>query len=127
MNALPPTEKVQQLMRIAFQGAIGQTAKGLVIEILIDPVNLTPCPLHDDAIGTSCLVGGRLVKNVKRHGRAASNSDWNWRASPSSTKKLFGSWPSGSETLRTFMPCSLSRQASDCAACWPLPFVSVSK
>src|SRR5713101_5542779 len=117
MNTHPPTEKVQQLVRITFQGAIRQAAKGLVVEILIDPVNLTPRILHDDAVRASYLVSGGLVKNTKRHGRAASNSAWNWRASPPSTKKLFGSWPSGSETRRTFTPCSLRRQASDCAAC----------
>src|SRR5713101_3377976 len=127
MNTLPPTEKVQQLVRITFQGIIRQAAKGLVIEILIDPVNLASCRLHDDAIRASCLIGGGLVKNTKRHGRAASSRNWNWRASPFSVKKLFGSWPSGNETLRTSMPCSLSRQASDCDACCPLPFVSASK
>ncbi len=57
MNTLPPTEKVQQLVRISFQGIIRQAAKGLVIEILIDPVNLASCRLHDDAIRASCLAG----------------------------------------------------------------------
>src|SRR2546427_946335 len=127
VNALPPAEKVQQLMRIGFEGDIRQAAKGLVIEILIDPVDLAPRLSHDDAVRAPCLVGGRLMKNTKGHGRAASNSAWNWRASPSPTKNVFGSWPSGSETLRTFMPCSLSRPASECAACRPLPFGSASK
>ena len=113
MNTLPPTEKVQQLVRITFQGIICQAAKGLVIEILIDPVNLTSCRLHDDAIRASCLIVGGLVNHTKRHGRAASSSDWNWRASPPWTKKLFGSCPSGSETRQAFKPCSLSRPASD--------------
>src|SRR5260370_41994420 len=121
MNTLPPTEKVQQLVRITFQGVIRQAAKSLVIEILINPIDLTSCRLYDDAIGASCRVGGGLVKNTKRHVRAASSRDWNWRGSPSSTKKLFGSWPSGSWTLRTFTPCSVSRQASDRAACCPRP------
>ena len=57
MNTLPPTEKVQQLVRITLQGMIRQAAKGLVIEVLIDPVNLTSCRLLDDAIRTSCGVG----------------------------------------------------------------------
>ena len=40
------------------------------------------------------------MNHTERHHRAASSSDWNWRASPPWTKKLFGSWPSGSETRR---------------------------
>ena len=56
MNTLPPTEKVQQLVRITSQGMISQAAKGLVIEIPIDPVNLTSCCLHDDAVRASCRV-----------------------------------------------------------------------
>jgi len=112
MNTLPPTEKVQQLVRITFQGIICQAAQGLVIEILIDPVNLTSGGLHDDAIRASCLIVGGLVDHTKRHGRAASSSDWNWRASPPWTKKLFGSCPSGKETRQAFKPSSLSRPAS---------------
>ena len=38
------------------------------------------------------------MNHAEGHDRAASSSDWNWRASPPWTKKLFGSWPSGSET-----------------------------
>src|SRR5258708_9278761 len=68
VNALPPAEKVQQLMRIGFEGDIRQAAKGLVIEILIDPVDLAPRLSHDDAVRAPCLVGGRLMKNTKGHG-----------------------------------------------------------
>src|ERR1044071_6098178 len=91
MNTLPPTEKVQQFVRITLQGMISEAANGLVIEILIDPANLASGRLHDDAIRTSCWVDGWLAKNTKRHGKAASSSSWNCCASPFSTKKLFGS------------------------------------
>src|SRR5260370_37336772 len=97
MNTVPPTEKVQQLVRITAQRIIREAAKSFVIEVLVDPANLTSCGLHDDAIGAACLVGGGQVNDTKRHGSAASSSNWNWRASPYWTKKLFGSWPSGSK------------------------------
>ena len=41
---------------------------------------------------------------------------------PPATKKLLGSWPSGSETRRAVMPCCRRRRERHCAACWPLPF-----
>src|SRR5260370_40606785 len=96
MNTLPATEKVQQLVRITAQGVVREAAEGFVVEIVIDPANLTSCCLHDDAIRATCLVRRGLVKDTKRHGCAASSSDWNWLASPPSTKKLFGSCPAGS-------------------------------
>src|ERR1700734_761283 len=74
MNTLPPTEKVQQLVGIALQGMISEAANGLVIEVLIDPVNLTSCCLHDHAVRTSRGVVRGLVVNAKSHDRAASSS-----------------------------------------------------
>ena len=91
VNALPPTEKVQQLVRITVQSGICQTAEGLVIELLIDPADLASGGLNAEAIRTARLVWGWLVNHAKGHGKAASSSSWNWRASPFSTKKLFGS------------------------------------
>jgi hypothetical protein len=67
MNTLPPTEKVQQLVRITLQGVIGEAAKGLVIEIPIDPVNLTSGCLLDDAIN-----GNGSVEKRVREGRERS-------------------------------------------------------
>jgi hypothetical protein len=68
MNTLPPTEKVQQLVRITLQGVISETAKGLVIEIPIDPVNLTFGCLLDDAIRATGLFRRRGAKDAKGHG-----------------------------------------------------------
>ena len=50
VNILPPPEKVQQLVRISSQGGVGQAAEHLVVEILVDPVNLTAGGLFDNAI-----------------------------------------------------------------------------
>ena len=47
-------------MRIASQGGVGQAAKGFVIEILVDPVDLAAGRLLDDAIRASCMVVGGL-------------------------------------------------------------------
>src|SRR3954468_609749 len=127
VNTLPPPEKVQQLMRIRSQRRVGQTAKGLIIEVLVDPFDLTAGGLLDNAIATARMVARELGNYAEGHHCAASNKDWNRRASPPWRKKLFGSWPSGSDTVRTFKPCSPSRQARDCAACWPLRLASASK
>ena len=77
-----------------------------MIQIAIDPIDLAAGGLLDDAKGAACGIGGGLVNDTKFHGRAASSSDWNWRASPPCTKKLLGSWPSGRETRRAVMPRS---------------------
>src|ERR1019366_7091963 len=127
VNTLPPPEKVQQLVRICSQGGVGQTAKGFVVEVLVDPVNLTAGRLFDNPVRASHMVVGGLVKHAEGHHCAASSSDWNWRASPPWTQKLLGSWPSGSETRRAVMPRSRSLRKRHCAACWPLPLRSASK
>ena len=47
---LAEVEKVQQFVRISAQGSVGQAAKGFVVEVLVDPVNLTPGRLFDNPI-----------------------------------------------------------------------------
>src|SRR5260370_40175148 len=101
MNTFPPTEKVQQLVRITSQGVVREAAKGFVIEVLIDPANHTSCRLYDDAIWASSRVGGGLGSNTKRHARAASSRAWNCPASAPSPKKPVGSWPLDSSTAQT--------------------------
>ena len=124
----PPTEKVQQLVCLTFQSAIRPAAEGLVIEILVDPDHLASARRDEDAIRTARLVRGWLGndRNVLARQPAAVPGIGAHRR-PLSTQKRFGSWPSGRETLPAWTPCSLSWQASDCAACWPLPLVSASK
>src|SRR4029077_6521320 len=127
VNTLPPPEKVQQLVRIGPQSSVSQTAKRFVVEVLVDPVNLTAGRLFDNPIRASHVVVGGLVSHAEDHHCAASSIDWNWCASPPWTKKLLGSWPSGSKTRRAVMPrCRRLRERS-CAACWPLPLTSASK
>jgi hypothetical protein len=75
VNTLPPPEKVQQLVRISSQGGVGQAAEHLVVEILVDPVNLTAGGLFDNAIRASHMVVGRLVNHAEGHHLAASSSD----------------------------------------------------
>src|SRR4030095_6609270 len=41
VNTLPPAKEVQQLVCVGSQSGVGQTAKGFVVEVLVDPVNLT--------------------------------------------------------------------------------------
>src|SRR5262249_54041124 len=117
----------QQFMRISSQGGVDQASEHLVVEVLIDPVDLTAGGLFDNAVRAAHMVFGGLGNYPEGHHRAASSSDWNRRASPTWTKKVFGSWPSGRPMLRPSTPGRASRQASDCAAFWPLPFVSASK
>src|SRR5579872_2288265 len=113
VNTLPPPEKVQQLVRIGSQGGVGQAAEHFVVEVLVDPVNLTAGGLFNDAIRAAHMVVGGLVNYTEGHHCAASSRDWNCGASPPWTKKLFGSWPSGRAMVREFTPCSVSRQTSD--------------
>jgi hypothetical protein len=75
VNTFPPPEKVQQFVRICSQGGVGQAAEHLVVEVLIDPGNLTAGGLVDNAIRTSHVVVGRLVNHAEGHHRAASSSD----------------------------------------------------
>ena len=49
-------------MRISSQGRVGQTAKGLIIEVLIDPSDLTAGRLLDNAVGAVGMVVGGLGK-----------------------------------------------------------------
>src|ERR1039458_3949476 len=93
-------------MRLASQGAVRHAAEAFAIQETIDPIDLAVGCLLDDAERASCVVGGGLVNDTELHGRAPSSRDWNWCASPPWTKKLFGSWPSGSETRRVDMPRS---------------------
>src|ERR1039458_9933343 len=87
-------------MRLASQGAVRHAAEAFAIQETIDPIDLAAGCLLDDAERASCVVGGGLVNDTELHGRAASSRDWNWCASPPWTKKLFGSWASGSEGRR---------------------------
>ena len=77
VNTLPPPEKVQQLVRIGSQGGVGQAAEHFVVEVLVDPVNLTAGGLFDNAIRAAHMVVGRLVNYAEGHHCAASSSDWN--------------------------------------------------
>src|SRR5450432_1031295 len=126
MNTLPPTDKVQQVLCIASEREVRHATEAFEIQIAIDPFDLAAGGLLDDAKRAACVIGGRLVNDAELHGRAASSSDWNWCASPPCKKKLLGSWPSGSATLRASKPCSRSLSANACAACWPLPLGSAS-
>jgi hypothetical protein len=67
VNTLPPPEKVQQFVRISAQGSVGQAAKGFVVEVLVDPVNLTPGRLFDNPIWAPHMVVGGLVNYVEGH------------------------------------------------------------
>jgi hypothetical protein len=73
VNTLPPPEKVQQLVRVCSQGGVSQAAEHFVVEVLVDPVNLTAGGLIDNAIWAPHMVVGGLVKNTKHHGRATSS------------------------------------------------------
>src|SRR5260370_4097177 len=126
MNTFPPAEKVQQVLRIASEGEVGGAAEAFVIQIAIDPFDLAAGDLLDDAERAACVISGGLVNDTEFHGRAASSRDRNRRASPPCTKKLLGSWPSGSETRQAWMPQSRRRCERHCAACWPLPLLSAS-
>src|SRR5262245_31192308 len=61
VNALPPPEKVQQFVRIGSQGGVGQAAEHFVVEVLVNPVNLTAGGLLNDAIRTADMIVGGLV------------------------------------------------------------------
>src|ERR1017187_8528660 len=127
VHAGPPTQKVQQVYGIAAQGGFRQAAHTFAIQEAIDPFHFAAHRLLDNAKGASCIVGALRMDHLEGHTCASSNRHRNCWASPPCTKKLFGSCPSGNETLRAFKPCSLSRHASSCAACWPLPLLSASK
>ena len=64
-------------MRIRSQSGVGQAAKGFIVEVLVDPVNLTAGRLLDNAIRASHMVIGPLVNDAESHHCAASSSDWN--------------------------------------------------
>src|SRR5438874_11843673 len=65
MNTLPPPEKVQQLVRICSQSIVGQTAKGFVVEVLIDPAALTAGGLFDNAVRAAHMVIGWLGNHAE--------------------------------------------------------------
>src|ERR1700719_1575245 len=114
-------------MRVASQSCVGETAKGFVVEVLVDPINLAAGRLLDNAVRAVHMVVRGLGNYAKGHHCASSSKDWNWRASPPWTKKLLGSWSLGSETTRAVMPRSRTLRERHCAACWPLPLPSASK
>src|ERR1017187_2738249 len=99
----------------------------LAIQETIDPVDLAAGWLFDDAKWASCVAAIRRMDHLKGHERAASNRHWNSFALRPWAKKVFGSKPSGKETMRALKPCSLSRDAKCSAACCPLPLASASK
>src|SRR5260370_39839108 len=109
MNTFPPAEKVQQVLRIASQGEVGDAAEAFVIQIAIDPFDLAAGGLLDDAERAACVISGGWVNDTDFHGRAASSRDRNWRASPPCTKQLLGSGPAGSETRHAWKPQSRRR------------------
>ena len=51
MNALPPAHEVQQAVRVAVQGFVGQPADMFTVEILIDPRHFPTGILLDHANG----------------------------------------------------------------------------
>ena len=77
VNTLPPAEKVQQLVRVGSQSSVGQTAKGFVIEVLVDPFNLTAGRLLDNAVRAADMIVRRLGNYTECHQRAASRRHWN--------------------------------------------------
>ena len=77
VHTLPPSEKMQQRVRVGSQSCVGQTAKGFVIEVMVDPVDLTAGRLFDDAIRAADMVVRALGNYAERHHCAASNRDWN--------------------------------------------------
>ena len=91
MHTFPPTDKVQQVLCIASEREVRDAAEAFEIQIAIDPFDLAAGGLLDDAERAVCLIGSGLVNDTELHERAASSSDWNWRASAPLTKKLFGS------------------------------------
>src|SRR6202165_377423 len=127
VHAGPPAQEVQQIHGIAAQGILRQAAHTFAIQETIDPFHFAACWLLDDAKSTSCVAAVVRMDHLEGHARAFSNRHMNCWASPPWTKKLLGSCPSGKQTRRAIKPCSLSRHASPCAACWPLPLLSVSK
>src|SRR5471030_109530 len=127
VNTRPPTDKMQQVVSVETQALVRQAAHVLAIQVTIDPTDFVARLLFDNANWALCSAGGLRIDKMKFHGWAASSSDWNCRASPPWTKKLLGSWPSGSETRRAVMPCSQRRRDRHCAACWPLSLPSASK
>src|SRR6266404_4922601 len=103
-------------MSVKAKTPVSQSANILAVEIAVDPANLPIGSLLDNANWTLCGVAG-AIDHAELHDRAASSSDWNWPASAPWTKKLFRSWPSGSETRRAVMPRSRSLCERHCAAC----------
>jgi hypothetical protein len=76
VNTLPPSEKVQQFVRLGSQGNVGQATEHFVVEVLVDPFDLT-AGLLDNAVRASHMIVGRLVNHAEGHDCAASSSDWN--------------------------------------------------
>jgi hypothetical protein len=75
VNTLPPAKEVQQLVCLSSQSSVGQTAKGFVVEVLVDPVNLTAGRLFNNPIRASHMVVGGLVNHAEGHHCATSSSD----------------------------------------------------
>src|SRR5260370_4513118 len=100
VHAGPPAQEVQQVHSIAAQGGFRQAAHTFAIQETIDPFHFATHRLLDDAKWASCVAGVLRVDHLEGHTRATFNRHWNCWASPPWTKTLFGSCPSGKETLR---------------------------
>jgi hypothetical protein len=67
MNAFPPAEEVQQVLRIASQGEVGHAAEAFVVQIAIDPIDLAAGGLLDDAERAARRIAGGLVNDPELH------------------------------------------------------------
>src|SRR5947208_15366381 len=127
MNALPPANKVQQVVGVGAQARTRQATNIFAIQVTIDPANLAAGGLLDDTKRTLGVRGNLLLDQAELHGWATPSRAWNCPASPPWARKEFGSWPSGRSTRRAAMACPRARSAGCCEAGWPLPFASISK
>ena len=63
MNALPPADKVQQVVSVTAQGLVRQAADVLAVQITIDPADLPAGGLFDNANRALCVAGGRAGRS----------------------------------------------------------------
>ncbi len=68
VNALPPANKVQQVVSVSAQGRVRYAADIFAVQVTIDPGNSLAGALLDDTPRTMCVVGGLLMDHAELHG-----------------------------------------------------------
>src|SRR2546429_3967839 len=87
MNALPPANKVQQVVGVGAQARTRQATNIFAIQVTIDPANLAAGGLLDDTKRTLGVRGDLLLDQAELHGWATPRRAWNCPASPPWTKR----------------------------------------